>query len=185
MNFRFTFFAAILIITVFLLGCPNQPETTNTNIKNTTTTNTQKTDSKNNPFNTTKNEQAATTNNAPTVAPIVQAYYEALRKKDEAGVKKYLSAAALKYYEEEARAEKKNWLAFLLEFEEPLAEKREVRNEKIQGDTIIAEIKGGSLGDWTATKLVKENGEWKFASPRDIIGLQDIPRSTTNSNTGK
>lgn len=186
MRFQILFFIAIFIIALFLLGCPSSPtETLNTNTANSAQNlaNTRKNNANNNPFNTTKKEEAATSNNAPTLAPVVQGFYDALKKKDEAGVKKYLSASALKYWEDEAKAEKKTWLAFLLESEEPVGEKREVRNEKIDGETAVAELKGGSLGVWTPAKFVKENGEWKFASPKDSISLQDIPR--TNSNTAK
>lgn len=181
MRFQIIFFTAIFIFALFLLGCPSTPEKTNTNTTSPANTNTQKSNSNNNPFNTTKPADAATTNNAPTLAPVVQAYYDALKKKDEAGVKKLLSAPALKYWEDEAKTEKKTWLAFLLESEEPVDDKREVRNEKVESETATAELKGGSLGVWTPTKFVKENGEWKFASPKD--SFQDIPR--TNSNTVK
>jgi len=185
MRFQIIFFTAIFISTLLLLGCPGSPETPNKNTTNSGNTNTQKTNSNNNPFNTTKNAEASTTNNAPTVTPIIQAYYDALKKKDEAGVKKYLSAAAVKYYEDEAKSEKKTWFVYLLEFEEPVDEKREARNEKIDGETAIAELKGGSLGVWTPYKFVKENGEWKFASPKDSMSLQDIPRNNSNSNAAK
>lgn len=181
MRFQILFFTAIFIFSLFSLGCPSPTAPTNTNTTNSANANTTKTNSNNNPFNTVKNAEAATTNNAPTIAPIIQAYFDALKKKDEAGVKKHLSASAIKYYEDEAKAEKKTWFAYLLEFEEPLDEKREARNEKIDGDGATAELKGGSLGVWTPTKFVKENGEWKFASPKDSLELQNIPRSNSNA----
>lgn len=184
MRFQFLFFTVILIFISFLFGCPN-PETPNANAPDKANANAPAAASNNNPFNTTKKEEAAATNNAPTLSPVAQNFYDALRKRDEAGVKKYLSASALKYYETEAKTENKTWLAYLLEFEEPLSEKREVRNEKITGDAAIAELKGGSLGNWTPIKFVKENGEWKFASPKETISLQDIPRDAANANATK
>ncbi len=138
-----------------------------------------------NPFNTTKKTENATTNNAPTLAATVQGFYEALNKKDEAGAKKYLSQSAIKYWEEEAKAEKTTWFAYLLESEEPLGEKREVRNEKITNESATADLKGGSLGIWTPISFVKENGEWKFASPKDSFAQQDIPRNSANSNAAR
>jgi hypothetical protein len=172
----------LLFFTAFLIGCSSSDApTNNANSGKPANTNTAitKTD---NPLNTTKTPEAATTNNAPTLAPVVQGYYEALQKKDDAGTKKFLSAAALKYWEDEAKSKKKTFLVYLLESEEPVAEKRETRNEKIEGETAVAELKGGSLGVWTPVKFIRENGEWKFASPKDSLALQDIPKSApTNS----
>ena len=165
---------------IFLIGCRGSENTnTTTNTRppnvNAATTNT------NNPLATTKTPEVSTANDAPTIAPLVQSYYAALNKKDEAGAKKYLSQSALKYWEDEAKSEKKTLFAYLLESEEPLAEKREIRNEKIEGETAIAEIKGGSLGVWTKIKFVKENDEWKFASPKDSLeSLQNTPRTSAN-----
>jgi len=73
----------------------------------------------------------------------------------------------------------------LSEAEDPTSEKREVRNEKIEGETAVAEIKGGSLGVWTPIKFVRENGEWKFASPEDSLSLQNIPKTSVDSNSAK
>jgi len=175
-------FFIFLLVTIFLIGCGGSENTnTTTNTKplnvNTATTNAD------NPLATTKTPEVSTTNDAPTFAPIVQSYYAALNKKDEAGAKKFLSQSALKYWEDEAKTEKKTLFAYLLESEEPLNDKREIRNEKIENAAAVAEIKGGSLGVWTKIKFVKENGEWKFASPKESLALQDIP--STNPNTAK
>ena len=171
-------FYILLFFTIFLIGCGSPDSPTNTaNTGKPANANSANANS-NNPLATTKTPEAATTNNAPTLAPVVQGYYAALQKKDEAGAKKFLSAAALKYWEAEAKTDKKTFLVSLLESEEPVEEKREVRNEKLEGETAVVEIKGGSLGVWTPVKFVKENGEWKFASPKDSLALQDIPRTT-------
>ena len=176
----------ILFFTVFLIGCGG---TENSNIAANTANknaNAAGASNANNPLATTKAPEAPTSNAAPTLAPVVQNYYAALQKKDEAGAKKFLSQAAIKYWEDEAKTEKKTGFVYLLESEEPLAERREIRNEKIEGETATAEIKGGSLGVWTPIKFVKENGEWKFASPKDSLeSLQNIPRASANSNTAK
>ena len=179
-------FFTFLFLTVFLCGCGGAVENLNTaaNTKpvnvNTATT------GANNPLATTKTPEAAATNNAPTLAPVLAGYYAALNKRDEDGTKKFLSQAALKYWEAEAKTEKKTAFAYLLESEEPLNEKREIRNEKVEGDKAFAEIKGGSLGVWTATMFVKENGEWKFASPKESFeATQNLPKSAPGSNTAK
>ena len=76
------------------------------------------------------------------------------------------------------KTEKKNSLLAILEDNEfPIEEKRDVRNEKMEGDTAVAELKGGSLGVWTPIAFIKENGEWKLESPEKSLGLQNIPKS--------
>ena len=183
MRFQNIFFTAILIFSIAFLGCTKTETPTNINTAKTSNANTV-TANTDNPL-TTKKQESATTNNAPTLAPVVQSFYDALNKKDEAGVRKHLSQSALKYWETEAKAEKKTALVYLTETEDPVDEKREVRNEKIENETAVAEMKGGPLGNWVPIKFVRENGEWKFASPEDSLSLQNIPQSGVNSNTAK
>ena len=97
-------------------------------------------------------------------------------------MKKYLSAAALKYWEDEGKSEKKTWLVYLSEDNDPIDEKREVRNEQISGEKAVAELKGGNLGVWVKFAFVKENGEWKFASPKESPEIKSIPKTSSNSN---
>jgi hypothetical protein len=184
MRFQNMFFTVILVCSVAFIACTKTETPTNTGIAKPANANTA-TANADNPLATTKKPEAATSNNAPTLAPVVQSFYEALNKKDEAGVKKYLSQSALKYSEMEAKTEKKTLLVYLTEVEDPINEKREVRNEKIESETAVAEIKGGSLGNWTPIKFVRENGEWKFASSEDSLSLQNIPQTDANSNTAK
>jgi ABC-type Fe3+-hydroxamate transport system substrate-binding protein len=179
-------FFILLLTTIFFVGCSSTDTSntaTNTKTANTNAANTAAITNVDNPLATTKTPEVSTTNDAPTLAPIVQSYYAALGKKDEAGAKKFLSQSAQKYWEDEAKTEKKPLFAYLLESEDPVNAKREVRNEKIEADSAVAELKGGSLGVWTKVKFVKENGEWKFASPKESLALQDIP--TSNSKTAK
>jgi hypothetical protein len=179
-------FFTFLFLTVFLYGCGGTSENSNTTANTKPANSNAATVNANNPLATTKTPEAVTTNSAPTLAPVLAGYYAALNKKDEAGTKKFLSQAALKYWEDEAKTEKKTAFVYLLESEEPLNEKREIRNEKIEGDKAFAEIKGGSLGVWTATMFVKENGEWKFASPEDSFKeTQNLPKTSTNSNSAR
>lgn len=119
----------------------------------------------NNAMATTKTPEAATSNNAPTLAPVITAYYEALKKKDDAALRKVLSAETLKTLEADMKSEKKTSLvAFITELEPAPEQPFEIRNEKIEGNTGIAEIKGGSYAVWTPFKFVKENGEWKMTN---------------------
>lgn len=186
MRFQIIFFTTIFVFALFLSGCGAENQT---NSKNANTANKPAnavSDGTNNPLSTVKTPEAATSNNAPTLAPVVAGYYDALKKKDEAGAKKYLSQSAIKYWQDEMKSEKMtSLLAILEDNESPVEEKREIRNEKIEGEIAVAELKGGSLGVWTKTKFVKENGEWKFASPKESLSLQDIPKTDSAANSAK
>lgn len=183
MRYQNRIFTTIFILSAALIGCTKTDTPTNTTTVKTNNANAVvKTDD---PLATSKAPEAATSNNAPTIAPVVQNFYAALNKKDEAGVKKYLSQSAIKYWDAEAKTEKKTALAYLIEAEDPIDEKREVRNEKITGETAVAELKGGSLGAWTPIKFVREGGEWKFASPEDSFSLQNMSPTSANSNAAK
>jgi hypothetical protein len=184
MRFQNFLFVTILIFSIALVGCEKTEAPKNANIAKTPNANVAITNA-DNPLATTKTPEAATANNAPEIAPMVQKFYEALNKKDEAGVRKYLTPATIKYWENEGKSEKKTWFAALYEAETPTGEKREIRNEKIEGETALAQMKGGSLVAWTPMKFVRQNGEWKFASPEDSLSLQDMPQTDANSNKSK
>lgn len=180
---RYFLLLTVIIFTGIFLGCTSPAETNTANAKPSNTN--VATVNSNSPTATNKRPETATTNAAPTITPVVSGFYEALQKKDEPSVKKYLSAAALKYWENESKLEKKSWVAYLSELEDPINEKRQVRNEKIEGNTAVAEVKGGSLGVWTKIKFVQENGEWKFASPVDSPELEGISKPSSNSSASR
>lgn len=184
MRFQNLLGAAILTTSALFIGCAKNEAPINTSGAKSSNANAVAVEA-DNPLATTKVPEAAAANSAPTLAPVVQNFYEGLKKKDEAAVKKSLSQRALKYWEAEGKAERKTALAYLVEAEDPIDEKREVRNEKIEGETAVAEMKGGSLGVWTPTKFVRENGEWKFASPEDSISMQNSPKTAANANSTK
>lgn len=175
----------LFIILSFLINCGGSPEKPTTP-SNTTNTNTPKnTNNSNSPISVTTPTPGEKVNEGQTIAPMVQAYFEALQKKDEAGAKKHLSAAALKYYETEAKTENKTWFAFVLEENDPVDQKREVRNEQIQGNKGIAELQGGNLGRWTPFAFIKENGEWKFDSPEVTYKLSELKKTDMPSAPAK
>ena len=176
MRFQIVFFTAIFSFAIVLSGCNSGTSTNSANANSSNkAANINVSGNSNNPLATTKAPEAATTNNAPTLAPVVQNFYAALQKKDEAGARKFLSQAALAYWQTEMKSQKMPTLLAVLEDNEaPVEEKREVRNEQIQGDAGIAEMKGGNLGVWTKIKFVREGGEWKFASPKESLAQQDI-----------
>jgi len=141
----------------------NRSNTSNTNAANVAAANTS------HPVATTKTPEAATTNNAPTLGPVVQAYYAALKKKDQAAVRETMASAFLKDIEEDMKAEKKsNLAAYLAETDDPNTT-IEIRNEKIEGDRGVAEIRGGVYKTWTPLAFVKENGKWKLSNESPVI----------------
>ncbi len=114
---------------------------------------------------TTTATPATTTNNAETIKPVVMAYYEALKTKNDAALKKVYSKKTLASLEKDATEEgKKSLVEFLTELEPVPAQPFEVRNEQINGDVAVAEIRGGSYPNGIKIKFVKENGEWKMTN---------------------
>ncbi|HEY0426812.1 MAG TPA: hypothetical protein VGC76_03295 [Pyrinomonadaceae bacterium] len=180
MRFQITFFTAILIFSVFLTACPS-PEAPNANT-NPVNSNAPKNTSNGN-LNPTKSPEAATTNNAPTITPVVKAYYEALKKKDDAALKKVMTQEFINALEADMKAEGgKSLAAYAAELED-LKATIEVRNEKIDGDKAVAELKGGTYVNWTPFEFARENGEWKFTGKSPDV--KSVKESVTNSNAAK
>jgi hypothetical protein len=152
-------------------GCGGPAPAPNANARTNTAAKTNS-NTADNSFAAAGQETGDTTNQAPSIAPLMQTYYDALKKKDEAGLRKFYSASAVKELETDMKSEGKKSLVGYIEAAEPAGDKPfEVRNEKIEGDTAIAEIKGGSYAVWTKWKFVKENGEWKKAPPSEDLKL--------------
>jgi hypothetical protein len=132
---------------------------------------------------TTKSLEAETVNNAPTLGPTVQAYYKALENKDDAAVRETLTTDFLKNIETDMKDQhRKDLAAFLAETDYRPGQVIEARNEKIEGDKGLAEIRGGAYKNWTAFTFARENGKWKFTggSPAtDNMPKTDMPK--TNS----
>lgn len=119
----------------------------------------------NNALEPTKAPEVATTNEAPTFGPVINAYYDALRKKDAAGVRKLMEKEFLKSIEEDMKSEKKtDIIAVLMEGEKLPEGKMEARNEQINGDKGTAQIKGGVYSTWTPFVFIKEDGVWKVSN---------------------
>jgi hypothetical protein len=185
---RFLFFITILSFTIIFsaaCGGGNQPAANNSAATNGAgNANTAVVNNSNSLTSTGKKPEAATTNNAPTLAPVVAAYYDALKKKDDAALRKVVSADTLKTWEADMKEEKKTSLtAFLTEIEPAPATPVEVRNEKIEGDSATAEIKGGSYANWTPFKFVRENGQWKITNQSQ--DFEDVKNSASDSKPQK
>ena len=137
----------------------------------------------NNPVETTKKPVAETSNNAPTVAPVIQAYYEALRKKDDSALQNVLSGAYFAKIAADMKRKKATGMAaYLAEYDPPPAKPVDVRNEKITGDKAVAEVKGGAYLDWAGVGFINEGGKWKLSG--DSPDIQNVT-SQPNPNKAK
>lgn len=181
MRFQILIFSTILLFTTIFAGCSGNPPAANANQSNTVT-NAAKTNS-NNVFNTTVKTPEQTTNAAPTLTPVVKAYCDAKTKKDEAALRKVYSQATLKYFEEKMKEENEKSLVKYLESDEVSNKLCEARNEKIEGETAVAEIKTEGAPAGFLVKFVKENGEWKLTN--ESPELKSVKEAANNSNSGK
>jgi len=154
----------MLFVAALSVACGGTSNTTNTSNGNAVS-NTNSTASNSNALETTKAPEAPTTNDAPTLGPVINAYYDALKRKDAAGVKKVMESQFLKSIESDMKDEKKtDIVAFMTEFDKLPEGKMEARNEQISGNKGTAEVKGGSYANWTKVVFVKEDGAWKVSN---------------------
>ena len=182
MRFQITFLTAILTFSVLLTACPG-PEVPNANTNQVNVNANATKANLTSPINTTKTPEAATTNAAPTLTPVVKAYYDALKKKDDAALKKVMTQEFIKSLEADMKGEGGKSLAAYAGELEDLKANIEVRNEKIEGDKAIAELKGGTYVNWTPFEFAKENGEWKFTGKSPDVS--NVKKSVSNSNDAK
>jgi hypothetical protein len=181
MLYRFLLSLLITIAAIGAVACGSGPANNGNSPGNATAVNSNTVSTANSPVETTKKPVAETTNNAPTIAPVVQAYYDALKKKDDAALMNVLAAAFVKSVQADMKAEKKTGMAaYLAEYDTIPDKPVEVRNEKIVGDKAVAELKGGAYLNWTAFSFINEGGKWKFTG-----GSPDIQTVTSGSNTNK
>lgn len=157
-----------VLLTLLLTGCSQteEPKTAANANKPANATNSAVVETNAPPeLKTTKQPEAPTTNNAPTLTPVVMAFYEALKKKDEAALRKVYSQKTLKTIEADMKTDEISSLYEFITATEIVPDRPfEVRNEQIQGDTAVAEIRGGSYPNGIRRIFVKENGEWKMTN---------------------
>lgn len=162
---RFKIFLTLLItLAVLTAGCGGTEVTTNTVNTNVANTNVAPV-AGNTGLDPVKKPEAATTNAAPTLAPVVHAYYDGLKKKDASGVRKIMAQQFVQETEAGMKDESKtDFIAFLTEYDKLPEGKMEVRNEQITGNKGVAEIKGGAYGTWTKIVFLNEGGTWKISN---------------------
>lgn len=174
----------LLFLAIFLIGCGGAAENSNAPVNAKPTNANVAAANTNGSLETNRTPTAATTNNAPTLAPVVLRYYEALKGKDEAALRKVYSQATVKSLEADMKDEnKKSLVEFITELEPVPDKPLETRNERIEGDTAIAEIRGGSYPNGIEIKFVKEGGEWKMTNESPVLNA--VKQSAANSNSSK
>jgi hypothetical protein len=95
---------------------------------------------------------------------VMDAWYEAAKKKDVAALKKLVSAESLKRLENPHVSVDD----LLLRAAEQVPRKPpEVRNEKIDGNRATLEVRNEEKGRWDTIHFVKENGAWKLALDKE------------------
>lgn len=176
---RFFIFFTILTFTL-LSGCGSNTSV-NTSNSNSNSANAAKTNAANasNPLATNRAPEEATVNKAETIAPVVAAFCDAVRKKDDAALRKIYSQSALKSLEADMREEKQTSLAEYLS-SEPVGDKCEVRNEKIEGERAIAEVRTETYPNGVKMYFVKEAGAWKMLNESPEI---ESVKQSANSAT--
>ena len=139
----------------------------------------------NNPLSTTATPEIATTNNAPTISPVVKAYYDALKVKMKRLCEKFIRQDTLKSLEADMKEEKENSLIkFITDLELVPDKPFEARNEKIEGDTADCQkCAAEAYPNGIDIKFVKENGEWKMTN--ESPDFDAVKKSAANSNTAK
>ena len=162
-----TFVLGIGVLSAACGGATTPTGGTNTNLANTNAASPAANASNLDPV---KKTEAATSNNAPTLAPVVQTYYDALKKKDDALIKSVMSQEFIKNIESDMKEEKRTGIAaYMAEFDTIPDKPVEVRNEKIEGKDAVAEIKGGAYVNWTPFAFINEGGKWKFTGGSPVL----------------
>jgi hypothetical protein len=156
--------ALIFCFSIMLAACGGTETQTNKTNTNTANVNSEPANT-NTGLETTKKVETGPTNDAPTLGPAVNAYYDALRRKDAAGVKKLMGQEFLTTTEKQMKEEgKTDIVAFLTEFDKVPEQKMEARNEQINGNEGSVEVKGGSYVGWSKLIFVNEGGVWKITN---------------------
>ena len=182
MRFQILIFCTILIFSAFLTGCPANQPTPNTNSTNGAANVKSPTNSGSN-LTTTKTPTETTANDAPTLKPVFTAYCDAMTKKDEAALRKVYSQATLKSLEADMKDENEKSLVKYLEADRVSNKLCEVRNEKIEGDVGVAEVKTEGAPNGYKVKFVKENGEWKLTN--EFPDFKAVEGPAKSANTAK
>lgn len=164
-------FSTLLMSIAILSGCGGgEPPKTNANQP----ANAPKAN-QNSALTTEKTPIPATTNDAPTLSPVFKAYCDAMTKKNEAALRKIYSAETLKNLEADMKEEGSKNLIEYLSAEQVSNDLCEIRNERIDGDVGVAEVKTKGMPNGAKLKFVKENGEWKLTT--EVPDFEEVKKA--------
>jgi hypothetical protein len=110
--------------------------------------------------------QASSGESGGSPTATMNAYYDALKRKDVEAVKKTLADGYVKMLESAGVASER---AFQPMMERLPAARPATRNEKIDGDRATLEVRNEAERRWDLVAFVKEAGAWKIAldQPKD------------------
>ena len=117
------------------------------------------------------------TNTAPTLGPVIRAYYDALKRNDDAAVARTLSSRYLSSIKRDMKtAKRKDLAAFLAETDyrdgsPPI----EVKDEAFEGNQGSAQVRGSFYKSWVPIGFVKEKGTWRLSGEVPRIGPNRFP----------
>ena len=157
-------FSIILTSAVLIAGCGGSETTTNSSNTNTVNSNPAITTNSNNPLAVMTPAPEQTTNNAPTLTPVFKEYCAAMEKKDEAALRKVYSSDTIKYFESDMKETGDKSLVDYLSTDKTTSALCEARNESINGDSAVAEIRTQAYPTGIKVIFVKENGQWKLTN---------------------
>lgn len=153
----------IVFIAVLIAACGGStPNANNGNNGNAKTANGNSKD----PLAITTPTPESTTNNAPTLTPVYKAYCEAMAAKNEAALKKVFSSDTVKYIEDAIKDDGLKPPTFVKYFEDEQVtpDLCEVRNEQINGNEAVAEVRTKATPNGVKIVFVKEGPEWKLTN---------------------
>jgi hypothetical protein len=171
MTARIIGLSSLFLISLLSFGCGGAANT-NTTVNNAA-----------NNANTAKPKDEIT-NAAPTLTPVFKAYCDAWAKKDEAALRKVYSADTLKYFEEDMKDQKIKSLMKYLEDDAVSGNICEARNEVINGDEGLAEIRADKFPNGIKVEFVKENGEWKMTNKSPEVQPKSATQDPVAPSTG-
>jgi hypothetical protein len=173
MRSKILLFTTVLILSIAAACGSSETNVSVANVK-PTNANTEPSANADNPLGTVSKPEAETTNNAPTLAPVINRYYEGLKKRDDSMVRSTMTQEFQKRVEEDMRDEKRtDFAAMLAEFDTIPDKPLEVRNERIEGNRGSAEVRGGAYLNWTSFEFENEGGTWKLTGRSQDIRSVD------------
>jgi len=100
----------------------------------------------------------------PSPSETLKKFIEASKKNDVETLKQVLSKGTLKMIEQSAKLQNITLDEALKKDNGKTLDKTpEIRNEKIENETAIVEVKNAETSDWDKIPFVKEDGQWKLA----------------------